>query len=265
MNFSVLKFCIIVFTLASITVSCFGQRDSVQTIRKKPIRFEPNETVMIVPNYTAQFPFGNMKQRYGFNSLFSAQVMYKNKKNWMFGGEGGFLYSTNVKESYVINGIATYYDQFITQQNSVTTVTLGEQGFNIKFVFGKVIPFSPKYPDAGLLLMTEAGFLQHKIAINVKESQLPQLSPTYKKGYDRMANGPVISQFVGGTFMSRKKYLSCYAGLQFDAAFTQGRRPYDFYLMAPLHDTRFDLFVGLKIGYIIPIFLQTSEKEFFYY
>ncbi|MFI5205939.1 MAG: hypothetical protein ACHQVK_03280, partial [Candidatus Paceibacterales bacterium] len=74
-----------------------------------------------------------------------------------------------------------------------------------------------------------------------------------------------ISEFIGGAFMARHKYLNGYVGLQFDAGFTQGRRPYDFYLGAPLNDKRYDLFVGIKVGYILPIFLQSSEKEFFYY
>jgi len=264
-NSSMLKHSFLVFVFLSIALSSFAQKDTLETSKKKQSRFEPNETVMIVPNYTAQFPFASMKQRFGFNSLFSGQVLYKNKKNWLFGGEGGVLYGTDVKESYIISGIATSYGQFITQQNGITGISLGELGFNIKFTFGKIIPFSEKYPDAGLILMTEAGFLEHKISINVKASELPQFSPDYKKGYDRLSNGPVISQFVGGTFMARRKYLSFYGGLQLDAAYTQGRRPYDFYLMAPLHDNRLDLFLGIKIGYIIPIFLQTSEKEFFYY
>ncbi len=65
--------------------------------------------------------------------------------------------------------------------------------------------------------------------------------------------------------MARRKYFGGYAGLQIDAAFTGGRRPYDFYTNAPLHDKRYDIFVGIKLGYILPIFLQASEKEFFYY
>jgi hypothetical protein len=236
-----------------------------EAVKKKRGRWDGNPALMIVPNYTGQFPFGNMKERFGFNSLFDGQFGYKTKRNWIVSGDGGFIYGTDVKENYILNGIATSTGQFITQYNDITNVRLEEHGFNVQFKAGKIIPFAEKYPDAGLLIMTGAGFLEHKIAINVKASELPQLSPVYKKGYDRMSNGPVVSQFIGGTFMARRKYISGYAGFQFDAAYTEGRRPYDFYLMQPLHDKRADLFVGFKIGYIIPVFLQTSEKEYFYY
>ena len=38
-----------------------------------------------------------------------------------------------------------------------------EMGANIKFTFGKVVPLSEKYPDAGLLFLTGFGFLEHHV------------------------------------------------------------------------------------------------------
>jgi hypothetical protein len=221
--------------------------------------------VLFVPFYTAQFPFGNMADRFGFNSLFGMQIAYKMKKNWLLSLEGNFLFGTKVRDNYVLDNISTSTGQFINQNNGLSNVALQEQGFNVKLSVGKIIPFSEKYPDAGLLLMTGFGFLEHKIAINVKERDLPQLSKTYRKGYDRMSNGPVISQFIGGIFLQRKRFISVYGGLQFDLGFTQGRRNFDFYTQSKLNDKRLDMFLGLKIGWVIPVFLQASEKEYFYY
>ena len=232
---------------------------------KKKSKYDPSNAVLFAPNYTAQFPFGNMKDRFGFNSLFGMQILFKVKKNWLIGANGSFLFGTTVHDGYVLNNISTTTGQFVSQNNDLITVKPQEQGFNIVFNVGKIIPFSAKYPDAGLLLMTGIGMLEHKIVLAVKESSLPQLSKVYRKGYDRMSNGPVISQFIGGIFLKRRNFVSVYAGLQFDAGFTQGRRNYDFYTMAPLKDKRIDMFLGIKVGWIIPVFLQTSEKEYFYY
>ena len=261
---SMSRYFIALLVLLSFGLSLWAQDDD-QSKAKKKSKFDPNPAVLIVPYYTAQLPFGNMADRFGFNSLFGAQLSYKTKRNWLIGGEGGFIYGQKVKENYILDNITTTTGQMITQYNDLTYVKLEEHGFSIKFNFGKVIPFVVQYPDAGLLLMTGFGFLQHKISLNVKATELPQLSTIYKRGYDRLTNGPVISQFIGATFMARRKYFSGYAGLQFDAAFTQGRRPYDFYLGEPLHDKRVDMFLGFKIGYIIPVFLQASAKEYYYY
>jgi hypothetical protein len=240
-------------------------QDKEKPTHKKTKNFDPNTAVLFSPVYTAQFPFGNMQDRFGFNNLFGFAIHYKMKKNWLIGLEGNFLYGTKVRDYYVLDKISTSTGQFISQNNDLIFVRLQEQGFNIKFNFGKIIPFSEKYPDAGLLFMTGFGMLQHKISINVRETSLPQLNKTYRKGYDRLCNGPVFSQFIGGIFMERRKFISAYAGLQFDLGFTGNRRNYDFYSMGKLKENRIDMFLGIKVGWIIPYFLQASEKEFYYY
>jgi hypothetical protein len=243
----------------------FSQDTTSHVNKKKKNRIEADNAVIICLNYNGQFPFGVVAQRFGFNSIFSAELLYKTKYNWLIGANGGLLYGTRIKQDYVLNNIANPAGQFVTQYNDVTSINLGEQGFNIQATFGKIIPLGKKYPNSGILLMTGFGMLQYKISINVRATELPQVSPEYKKGYDRLSNGPVISQFVGATFMARRKYFCGYAGAQFDLAYTADRRPYDFYLMAPLKDPGAAMFLGIKIGYIIPIFLQASEKEYYYY
>lgn len=233
--------------------------------KKKEKKFDSGSAWLIAPTFTAQFPYGNMRERFGYNSLFGLHLSYKTDRNWLWGVEGNFLFGTKVKENYVITSIATSTNQYISSNNDLIGVTPQEQGFNTKFVVGKIIPVSKKFPDAGILIMTSLGFLMHKIAINVRETSLPQFSKVYRKGYDRLTVGPVLSQFIGGTFIMRRKYASAYLGATFDIAFTQGVRNYDFYTMAPMKDKRIDMFVGLKFAWIIPVFTRTSEKEFFYY
>ena len=160
--------------LSSLTISSFAQKD--EEIKKKKKNFEPSNAVLIAPNYTAQFPYGNMGDRFGFNSRFGLHISYKMKKNWLVGGEAGFLFGTNVREGYVLDNISLPSGQFISQNNDLIRVKPQEQGFDVKFTTGKIVPFSEKYPDAGLLFMTSLGFLQHFIAINLKEASLPQLN-----------------------------------------------------------------------------------------
>ncbi|MBL0310904.1 MAG: hypothetical protein IPP77_14915 [Bacteroidetes bacterium] len=231
---------------------------------KKERRFESSSAVLIAPSYTAQFPFGDMKTRFGFNSLIGLHLSYKTANNWLVGGEVGVLVGARVKESYLLDNISTSSGQHVTLFNDLTNVKPNEIGYNVKFVAGKIVPLSKKFPDAGLLFMTSIGFLEHKILFNVRRTELPQLDKTYRTGYDRLSNGPVVSQFIGGIYMERKKFISVYGGLQFDLGFTQGRRPYDFYLQKPLNDKRMDMFIGIKFGWIIPIFLQASDKEYYF-
>jgi hypothetical protein len=247
-------------------ISCFLQAQdttSVEAHVKRTSRFDPSSAIMFVPNYAAQFPFGHVAQRFGFDNLVGFELLYKTTNNWLLGANGGFIYGSTVKQDYIFANIATATGQFITQYNDLTTIRPQEQGFNIQFTFGKIIPFTTKMPDAGLMLMTGVGTVADKTAVNVKVAELPQLSPEYRKGYDRMCAGPVISQFVGYNYMARGKYLSGYVGLQFDLSYTLNVRPYDFYAMGKLNDQGVDLFLGLKVGFVIDKWLQSSEKEFF--
>lgn len=232
--------------------------------KEKKKQFDASSAVLITPAYNAQFPLGDMSKRFGFNSLIGAHISYKTSNNWLVGGEVGVLFGSRVKEGNILSHIATQSGQHITLFNDLTGVSPSEIGYNVKFVAGKIIPFSEKYPDAGLLLLTGFGFLEHKIAVNVKRTELPQFDKTYRTGYDRLSNGPVLSQFIGGVFMERKRFVSLYGGVQFDIGFTQGRRAFDFYLQRPLNDKRLDMFIGVKLGWIIPVFLQASEKEYYF-
>ncbi|MFN8288556.1 MAG: hypothetical protein U0V74_17505 [Chitinophagales bacterium] len=252
------------FLLVLLSLTVFGQEQELPKTRPQS-KFEPNDALIIAPSYTAQFPFGNMADRFGFNNQVSLNLMYKMKKNWLVGIEGGFMFGDQLRENYIIDKITTSTGHLIGTNNDLIRVRPQMQGFTIKAEFGKIIPFSPQYPDAGLLFITGFGMLQHKIWLNVRETSVPQLSKIYRKGYDRMCNGPVISQFVGGTFMARRKYYSFYAGLQFDVAFTKDRRNFDFYEQRKLTENRVDMFLGLKVGWILPIFLQANEKEYYYY
>jgi len=206
MKFKKILTCFITFFVLFATMQTASAQEiekDEKAVKKKKQKFDSSPAIIFSPNYAGQIPFGGVAQRFGFNSLFSAQIMYKTVSNWLIAAEGGFLFGTDVKQSYVINNIATSTGQFITQNNDLTTLFPVEEGFNLKFEFGKVIPVAKRYPDAGIMLLTGVGFLEHKIAINAP-SDVPQFSGPYKKGYDRLTSGPVFSQFVGYEFCKRR-------------------------------------------------------------
>jgi len=255
------KIVLLLQTLSVLLLSYAQDSDDKKLSKSK---FEPNKALIISPFYCAQFPFADMGERFGLTHQIGLTFMYKLNKNWIIGTEGGFIFGNKLRENYVLDNISNANGQFIGQTNDLITVRPNMLGGMFKFQVGKIIPFSTKYPDAGLLLITGLGFMQHKISINVRENILPQLNKTYRKGYDRMSNGPAISQFIGGIFMERRKMYSFYGGVQFDVGFTANRRAFDFYEMKKLNDKRVDFMIGVKLGWILPIFLQANEKEYFY-
>jgi len=143
-------------------------------------------------------------------------------------------------------------------------VQVFERGYLIGLQAGKIISFSEKKPDNGLMLLTTAGFIQHKILISAnKAGYIPQLDGEYRKGYDRLTNGWFIEQFAGYTYFSDNGLINFNIGIDVLAGFTQGRRDYLFDVQKPGNDSRLDMLVGIRGSWYIPIFRKKSEEIFF--
>jgi len=218
--------------------------------------------LLITAHYTAMFPFGDVAKRFGFNSGIGGALTYQFKHRIHFGVEGSFLFGKTVKEFGMLDKLATPEGYFInSDDNSLTDVFLQERGLIIKGVIGKTIPFSRKNPDnhSGILFLTGIGYMQHKILIDPREAAIPQLNKTYRKGYDRLTAGVCVSQFVGAILLKRKKFVSLYGGFQVDAGFTKSQRNWNFDTNSADKTKRVDVFLSVKVAWIIPVFKKFQE------
>ena len=227
-------FCILGFSLQS-----FAQLDSIidaqQKVKEK--KRGVNTAILINPFYTALFPVGELSQRFGFCSDVGMNISFKVKNNWLIGVEGAYIFGSRVKEDPISNSIGLYSfpGQIIGSDGTLLTPGLQMSGFEIALRIGKIIALSKKHPNSGIQVSLAPGFMQHKIQIVAATNNYPQLDPTYKKGYDRLTNGPMVAGYIGYLFLERKKFLSFYGGVDFAMGFTQNRRSWNFDLMGARH------------------------------
>ncbi len=140
-----------------------------------------------------------------------------------------------------------------------------ERGYYISARIGKLIPVLSPNPNSGITLIGSLGYLQHKIRIEVAENTAPQLLDDYKKGYDRLAGGFGLSEFVGYTYLSNSKLLNFYLGFEINQAWTKPKRDVNFDTGLPDElQNRFDVLYGIKIGWIVPLFKRMPEKYYYY-
>lgn len=238
-----------------------AQVENVQNIKKR--EKSANNAVLFNFYYTALFPVGELSHRFGFSNNVGFNVSYKMQKNWLIGVEGAYFFGNSVKELQEFSGVATSSGQFITTDGNLQGISAELSGFDFKLRVSKIIPVTKKNPNSGVLLSLAGGFLQHKIWINVDEKQLPQFDKTYRKGYDRLTNGPEVTGFAGYLYLSRKHFLSFYGGVEYGIAFTQNRRNWDFELMRKDDHNRLDMYVGLKVGWVIPVFTNKDNEEYY--
>jgi hypothetical protein len=251
-----MRFCILSFVIL-IAAGLNGQSDISDTAISVP---------MFYATYSYQFPGGDMSERFGNNSSLGGGFMWKTNQNWILGAEFNFLFGNDVKiADEIMDNLKTSEGAIINMAGNFTSYSVLERGYYISGRFGKLIPVLSPNPNSGITLIGSLGYLQHKIRIEVADNTAPQLLDDYKKGYDRLAGGFGISEFVGYTYLSNSKILNFFLGFEINQAWTKAKR--DVYFDTgdpdPLQN-RFDVLYGIKVGWIVPLFKRMPQKYYYY-
>jgi hypothetical protein len=216
-------------------------------------------------NYSYQIPGHDLADRFGHNSLVGGGFLYKFKSNLVAGLEGGFMFSENVKnKNDYLQLIGTSDGNVISESGTFAGVFFHQRGFNLNARFGGIIPVFGPNPNSGIMIISSAGMLQHKIRIEVEDNNAPQLRGDYKKGYDRLTNGPSVSQFIGYVYFHNERTINFFVGLEFTQAWTQARRPYDFDRMQADSQKRFDTLWGIRLGWVLPLY-KRAPRDYYYF
>lgn len=220
---------------------------------------------MVHAHYAVQFPFGELADRFGVSHALGAGMGFKTKKNVFINLDGSFLFSNKVKETDILRNITDAYGSLIGASGLLTNYSFSEKGFSLQLQGGKIIPFKKPNVNSGLMALLGAGYLQHKISIDVDENEVPMLNKEYKKGYDRLTGGFMLSQFIGYFYIdAKRKRINCYGGIEITEAFTKNLRSWNFDENRKDDKARKDIFMGVKLGWVIP-FYRTQTEKFYYY
>jgi hypothetical protein len=218
---------------------------------------------LIGVKYGYYLPAGDMLSRFGDNSMLQLSVDYKLKNYWTFGVNGSYLFGKTIKESLFDSISKENY--FISSEGDFADVRLFERGFTVSAAVGRMFTPSKDRPNSGIVVSLGAGFIQHKIRIEVIGNNLPQLDKAYKKGYDRLSNGLLLSQNVGYLYLSNNRMVNFYFGLECMEGFTQSRRSFDFDRMEKDIKKRLDILYGAKVAWILPVYAKRGPRGTYSY
>ncbi len=224
----------------------------------------PDVIPMMFASYAYQWPGGDLADRFGANSTIGPGFLTKTEGNWLFGVDANFIFGNRIKEDSLLQNLLTSDGYIIDQQGQYADMSLFERGFYSSFKFGKIIPVFGSNVNSGLMLMGGAGYMQHKIRIEVVNNTVPQVNGDYKKGYDRLTAGFQVNQFIGYMYIGDSQIANFFAGFEFVQSWTQNRRSMNFDEGRRDDKKRFDMLYGIKIGWIIP-FSRRQPKDFYYY
>lgn len=226
--------------------------------------FEAKQGYLVDMTYGLHRPAGDMAKRFGANSSMGPGVNFKTKGNWMWGLSYQWLFGQNVWETNMLDSIAGPDGHILDQQGTIAVIRFFERGHTGYAQVGKVFPVSKLNQNSGILVQAGAGFMMHRVYIFSSTTTVPQLSDEMKKGYDRLAAGFSLKQFVGYQHLDPKKRLNILAGFEFQEGFTQPMRSFDYDLRKAEKGRRMDILIAPKIGLILPLYTKKrSDEEFF--
>jgi len=208
---------------------------------------------MLGASFQYQMPGGDMAKRFGNNFNVGGFLNWKLKDNWIFGVDGDFIFSDQVKENS-ISYLMTKDGYIINSSGLYAQTSTYERGFLFSAKAGKVFHFFGPNPNSGLMTTIGAGILQHKIRIEEKDNSVPELNGDYKKGYDRLTNGLAITEFIGYLHCGNNRLINFFTGFELTQAFTKSRRDWDFATVMKDDKSRVDLLFGVKFGWFFPIY-----------
>ena len=219
---------------------------------------------MLYPSFAFQVPGGDLKDRFGTSTSIGPGFMFKTKNNWLLAAEAGFIFGSDVKnEQSILENISTKEGWVIDGNGTYAEIHMYERGFTGMAGFGKLFPVFGPNPNSGIMLMLKGGYLQHKIRIENPGNTAAQVAGDYKKGYDKLSDGPALNEFFGYMYLGNSRIASFFGGISCTQSWTRSRRIYDFHDMKKDDAVHLDLLYEVKLGWIIP-FYKRASREFYY-
>jgi hypothetical protein len=218
-------------------------------------------TPMISASYGYYAPDGDMSDRFGRSSALQLNIDFKTKFNWILGINGSYIFGKQIKEQ-LFDSITTASGNHINDDGEMSDVRLFERGFTVSGTIGRLIAFKKPNPNSGIRVDVGFGFMQHKIRIETIGNNVPQLSKEYRKGYDKLSNGFLLTESIGYQYLSNNRLANFYIGFECMQGFTRSRRSFDYDLMMQDTKKRVDILYGARVAWILPLY-KKAPAEFY--
>jgi hypothetical protein len=233
--------------------TAFGQRN---------LRDSSVNTVISAVNYKFNLVGGDITTLWGHNHEIGISVDNKFKNGLTVGATGGFIFGNQFRDSSIFAGVINDFGSITAMDGAPGGVLFLMRGATANINVGYVFSRLGNNPNSGLWVQVGAGFLSHKIRIESIYDDVPQLEGDYRFGYDRLHMGFSARQFIGYLFQADTRFLNFYGGFEFIQGWTENQRSYNFDLQGPDPGIKLDMFYGVKVGWLIPIYKRQAKNYY---
>jgi hypothetical protein len=207
---------------------------------------------------------GDLTERFGNGfSIDGGLTLMSRGSSLEFGFRAQFGFGTDVKQDILAN-LRTTEGFLIGNQREPADINLRQRQLFLGPTVGYTFKIG-KNERAGLHVKTTVGYYYHRIKIQRDVVQgVSQLNEEYLPGYDRLAGGLGIHQFVGYQQLAANGTLNFYVGAEVLAGFTKNLRIFDIPTgLPPSTEGRLDMVLGLKAGIILPFYVGEGRQIFY--
>lgn len=216
--------------------------------------------------YTYQTPLADLKKRFGNSSNIGFEYYYKNKYNFLIGVSANFIFGNTLRVDSLFQNLLTVDNRILNESGGYASLKLGERGNFFGAKIGKLFCLNPqKNVHSGILVTVGGGYFSHRIFILDRSNSIAQLRGNYQQGYDRLTAGWALHEYVGYMHLSRNKRINFTIGADITTAFTKNLRSYwyDVQHAAPTA-TRFDVLLGARLSWMLPIYTKKNIVQYYY-
>lgn len=214
--------------------------------------------------YGFQVPGGDLGDRFGNSLSPSLGVDWMQaERNWFVGLDAAFFFGQTVKED-VLSPLRTTDGGIMGNDRQFADIQLRQRAYFAGLHMGKLFTLGSGNHRSGLRVALGGGLFAHKIRIQDDPSrQVPQLSPEYKKGYDRLSIGPALRQNVGYQLLSRDGRINLHLSLEFLQGFTRNQRALNFDTREQERTQRLDLQFGVRATWTLPFYSGKGQTIYY--
>jgi hypothetical protein len=212
-------------------------------------------------SFHAHVPAGDLSKRFGQNLAIGSGIERMTAQNIIFGAEGHYLFGQQVKEDPLVI-LRTPEGTIIGADGTLADVVFRQRGWYAGLNFGRLFIRNEKQ-RAGIRVTNSIGWFQHKIRIQDDTRSVVQITDEYLKGYDRMAGGITLQQFIGWQKLGVDRRNNWMAGIELSQGFTQTLRDWDFSTRQKLDGRRIDLRFGVRLAWTLPFYPRAAETIYY--
>jgi len=220
---------------------------------------------MIEAGITYYGTAGELGERLNSGSSAGIGASYKTKSNWIYSLEASYLYSNNIADpGAVLSGFKAEGQRILNTVGNLANLNVDHRGFEGFAVIRKTLPWLNANPNSGFQLGLGAGATTFWYNVTSNDQSVPQIQDEYDKGYDRLSAGFAMKQAISYQYLSRKRTINFRISFVVGQTFTEDLRGYNYSTGKRITGSQFSLTYGLKAHWILPIYQEAPNKEYFY-